>query len=484
VLASVERSASSLSSYGSNVHVLLRPDSSIVAVQTALGFLVTYNVAIDPSSRVYQRQKQDEKARRQSVGGRLPAQDLHSGQREVHIRFRMIIKIEAGIGKAVALDEGLVIATEKPAAVQCIPWTSDSKSTETSTELLSRMPWMNKKSNLVDIIYDRAMSLFVWIAGDGRAYAVQRIPGSPEKPDQPRRLFRGYGFHVPSESGMIARRAAINARFSLLAVGCENGEIHIYTARDYVGSIPLAYKLIPPASASTTGLITFISYSPDGYCLFAGYEHGWVMWSVYGKLGGSSFSADGAITQDNDDLWLMGFEDGSWIDGGSGMLFTTPNDARLWLLEVVRSAVTGCFTPSNVSRMLLHSSSSLMVYRGHDLPDLVSVSGDASLWHQAQFPAAYLADQRPIRSAVISPDGRYVAIAGRRGLAHYSVHSGRWKTFDDPYIESSFVVRGGMCWHQHILIAAVEFGEHHEVCSLPSDEWPPADRPPVASVLP
>ncbi|MCJ1382628.1 hypothetical protein MMC17_005741 [Xylographa soralifera] len=439
LLVSVIRSASSLRTYGDNVDVLLRPDSSVVAVQTSLGFLITYNITFDPSARVFQQQRHDEKATRRSSSGRLPMQDLIAGQREILIRFRMIIKIDAGIAKALALDEELVIATEKPAAIQCIRWVTDSKTSQTSTELLNRMPWMNKKSAVVDIIHNRAMSLFVWIANDGRAYAVQRIPTGDEKSDVPRRLFRGYGFHVPEEESIFAVKASINARFSLLAVGCSNGEIHVYTARDYVGSIPLSHKLVPPVSLSTCGPITFLSYSPDGYCLFVGYANGWVLWSVYGKLGGNSFVADRSISKENNDLWLSGTREGSWIDGGSGVLFSRYGDSRLWLLEMVRSAVTGCFGPANISRMLLHSSSTVMVYRGHDLLDLVSVSADSSLWHQAQIPAAYLLDQRPVRSAVISPDGRYIAVAGRRGLAHYSINSGRWKTFDDSDVENSFV---------------------------------------------
>ena len=463
LLVSVIRSASSLRTYGDNADVLLRPDSSVVAVQTSLGFLITYNVTVDPSARVFQHQRHDEKVTRRASSGRLPVQDPIAGQREVLIRFRMIIKIDAGIAKALALDEELVIATEKPAAIQCIRWVTDNKTSQTSTELLNRMPWMNKKSAVVDIIYNRAMSLFVWIANDGRAYAVQRIPFGNEKSDGARRLFRGYGFHVPEEESIFAVKASINARFSLVAVGCSNGDIHVYTARDYVGSIPLSHKLVPPASRTTCGPITFLSYSADGYCLFVGYANGWALWSVYGKLGGNSFVADRSISKENNDLWLSGTRDGSWIDGGSGVLFSRYGDSRLWLLEMVRSAVTGCFGPANISRMLLYSSSTVMVYRGHDLLDLVSVSADSSLWHQAQIPAAYLLDQRPIRSAVISPDGRYIAVAGRRGLAHYSINSGRWKTFDDPDAENSFVVRGGMCWYQHILIVAVESGEHHEV---------------------
>ena len=466
LLVSVIRSPSSLRTYGDNVDVLLRPDSSVVAVQTSQGFLVTYNITVDPSTRVLQQQRHGEKGARRSSSGRLPVQDPIAGHREVLIRFRMIIKIDAGVAKALALDEELVIATEKPAAIQCIRWVTDNKTSQTSTELIHRMPWMNKKSAVIDIIYNRAMSLFVWIASDGRAYAVQRIPAENQKPDLPRRLFRGYGFHIPEVDSIFAEKASINARFSLLAIGCSNGEVYVYAARDYAGSIPLSHKLIPPVSLSKTGPIAFLSYSPDGYCLFVGYAYGWVLWSVYGKLGGNSFIVDRTISKENDDLWLSGTCSGSWIDGGSGIVLSLHGDSRLWVLEMIRSALTGCFGPANVSRMLLHSSSSVMVYRGHDLSDLVSITADSSLWHQAQIPVAYLLDQRPIRSAVISPDGRYIAVAGRRGLTHYSVTSGRWKTFDDPDVENSFVVRGGMCWYEHILIVAVEFAEHHEVCAI------------------
>lgn len=79
-------------------------------------------------------------------------------------------------------------------------------------------------------------------------------------------------------------------------------------------------------------------------------------------------------------------------------------------------------------------------------------------------PPIYLIDNWPVKSVAISPDGRYVAIAGKRGLAHYSVNSGRWKTFVNETMEQSFHVRGGMCWYHHILVAAVECDDVYEVC--------------------
>ena len=388
----------------------------------------------------------------------------HIGQREVHIRFRMIIKIDAGIDKVLALDDELVVAIKRPAAVQCIRWTLDNAGAQTNTELLNRMPWMNKKSNILDMIHDRAMSLYIFITSDGRAYAVQKAAETYQDPDMSKKVFRGYGFHAPTQDYTSATKGAINARFSLLAIGCANGVVYIYTARDYVGNIPLSHTLEPPASLSTTGSITCVTYSPDGYCLFVGYERGWVIWSVYGKQGASSFGSDSAISQENDDAWLTGIQSAHWISGGSELIFTALDENRIWILELAKSAVTGCFSAANLSRLLLHTASSLMLYRGHDLSNLVSISADPSLWHQVQIPELYLASQHPIRCVAVSADGRYIAVAGRRGLAHYSVNSGRWKEFDDSDAENAFVVRGGMCWHQHILIAAVEVDERYEVC--------------------
>ena len=80
-----------------------------------------------------------------------------------------------------------------------------------------------------------------------------------------------------------------------------------------------------------------------------------------------------------------------------------------------------------------------------------------------QMPQTYLAGNWPIRYCSLSNDGRLIAIAGRRGLAHYNSNSGRWKLFFDQQQEQAFVVKGGLLWFHHILIAAVEMGKTHQV---------------------
>lgn len=52
--------------------------------------------------------------------------------------------------------------------------------------------------------------------------------------------------------------------------------------------------------------------------------------------------------------------------------------------------------------------------------------------------------------------GQYVAIAGKRGLAHYSAISTKWKLFGNEHQEQTFIVRGGIVWWQNIIAFACQ----------------------------
>lgn len=469
VVASVVRSPQSLQSYGPNQHVLLRPDSAVVVIQTTSGYLITYSLTTEPTAQIYKTTYADHgsgHARHKSLSGLAIRQgeDPHwgpgegHGVREVSLQFKMVIKLESGISKVLALDDELIVATNRPAAMQCIRWVADKSGSQHSTHLLKNMPWVANEVSVVDMVFDRPMNISTWITSDGCAYAVQRTKARKKSDGSlGQRSFHGYCFHNPESPAHKAVRATINARFSLITVGCANGDVLVYNAKDYTGNIALSHRIKPPPAASTShGALTFLSYSPDGYCLVVGYEQGWAMWSVYGKPGSCSFTAERDISESNGEQWLLRVQDGFWLGGGSQIVLLGHGDNELWMVDLARSAIVGNFSSANVSRSLLQTNAGFMLYKGHDLPNLTQVSSEAGSWHHVDVPLVYLARQWPIRNAVIANDGRYVAVAGRRGLAHYSVNSGRWKTFDDLDAESDFTVRGGMCWHQHVLIAAVE----------------------------
>jgi len=380
---------------------------------------------------------------------------------DASLSFRMVMKLDAGITRALALDSELIVATHKPAAIQCIRWNVGSENSQTATQLIEDMEWLEDKSSPVDIVYDRPMSLFTFVTSSGAAYAVQKTLSKDR--DHIKGLFIGHKFHTAGKPEEAAVKSAINSRFSIIAIGCTDGSIALYNVRDYNGGINLLYKVQPSLSRNSTGAIRMLSYSPDGYCLFVGYENGWATWSVYGQPGGTSFSANKEYTELSSDVWLNGVVDGFWTAQGTDIVLLDGAGSRLWILEFARSAIAGCPTSANIARTMLHTSSGFMVYRGYQMPDLLTIAADISLWQFIKTPAGYLADQGPIRFAVMSSDGRYLAIAGQRGLAHYSFQSGRWRTFEDVTEQNSFAVRGGMCWHHHILIAATDGADGHEV---------------------
>jgi hypothetical protein len=217
VLASLRRSGKSLSNYGKNDGVHFRPDGSLVVLHTNLGFLILYAVDNESGARVFQQRTQESQTRKQSVARTFGTSDS-SGLPEIALRFRKIIKIDAGIKSIIALDQDLIVATAKPPAIQCIRWETQKGLHQTSTQLLGKMSWIERKASIVYMVHDRAMNLSVWLDADGSAYAVRRVrpqvihrPSSEESSQssassiQPAtKLFDGYKFHSSSEAGGMA----------------------------------------------------------------------------------------------------------------------------------------------------------------------------------------------------------------------------------------------------------------------------------------
>lgn len=295
--------------------------------------------------------------------------------------------------------------------------------------------------------YDRPMNLFCWITSDGRAYAVQKV--ARVDADGNMKSFRGYCFHTPTTPGERAVTACIDARFSIIAVGCANATIKIYLIRDYTSSAPLSHTL--PSPSSSACLIT-LTASPDGNCLFAGYNTGFTTFSVFGRPLSSTFSLGSSnLSQRPNEAYMLGTRSAAWLSSELLLLPSTPSD-RIWSLEFSRSATTmqAGLSTASISRPVLVTGDKAMLYNGGEM------GREEGMWNTIQLPMGYLASQYPVRSVALGIDGRYFAVAGRRGLAHFSIGSGRWKTFVDPHVEESFWVRGGMVWFGHVLIAAVE----------------------------
>ncbi|CAG2063594.1 unnamed protein product [Timema podura] len=73
-------------------------------------------------------------------------------------------------------------------------------------------------------------------------------------------------------------------------------------------------------------------------------------------------------------------------------------------------------------------------------------------WIVVPIPSAYSGTNWPIRYTAIDSDGQNIAVAGRTGLAHYSLLTRKWKLFGNETQEKDFVVTGGLLWWRDYVV--------------------------------
>lgn len=63
----------------------------------------------------------------------------------------------------------------------------------------------------------------------------------------------------------------------------------------------------------------------------------------------------------------------------------------------------------------------------------------------------------------IDSEGQNLAVAGRTGLAHYSMLSRKWKLFGNETQEKDFVVTGGLLWwRDHVVMGCYSILENRD----------------------
>lgn len=91
------------------------------------------------------------------------------------------------------------------------------------------------------------------------------------------------------------------------------------------------------------------------------------------------------------------------------------------------------------------------------------VNKNLAQWDSIQLPVVYVGENWPIRYVSVNSSGHYIAVAGKRGLCHYSIASGKWKMFGNEFMEQSFIVRGGgILWWDHVLLFSCQNLENYD----------------------
>ncbi|WVF67677.1 hypothetical protein IAT40_002436 [Kwoniella sp. CBS 6097] len=302
---------------------------------------------------------------------------------------------------------------------------------------------------------------------------VGRTLHPPPKPQDMTRRIEALGLMEDRDEGEMedvedwAEQVAVNPRFGLVAVGLASGKINIVSLPPWPARPRLSHTLDLRLSAnlrSSPGGITSLAWTGDGYCLAAGYERGWAAWSMGGRLGGWDVKDD----EEHDDRKskASGVGELFWAPGNLELFVLRPDlqhGPQIEVISFVKSATTSQQSPDNTRYAFLQMDDRVLVYRGADQPDMSVINPESDVWQSIKIPAAYIASNWPLRYASISSDGKLIAVAGRKGLTHYSASSGRWKLFPDERQEREFTVRGGLLWFHHVLIAAVDVDKTHQL---------------------
>lgn len=354
--------------------------------------------------------------------------------------------------------------------------------------------------HLTQMVYSRVMDSYVWVASDGRAYvtsvdadltqatwkgrcfhgshprrrrSLARSKNAPTSAETPARQRSVVSQDTP-RSTSPALCASINVQMGLLTVGQVDGSISVYVLRSQSRAVSshilsLRTALRSTASSLSSGPVQTLQWTSDGLALAVGWEKGWAVWSAWGKLMGHSFTHDafGVRNKHFADVFMDGVRDLFWGPGGTELFVLAGQrqsqqqqksfkPSQLFIIPHAKSAVAGQHSPDNTRFAFIQLDDALLVYRGSEQPDMSIINPDSDVWQHIKIPQDYLSTNWPVRYASISPDGLLIAVSGRRGLAHYSATSGRWKAFTYPREEESFVVRGGMQWFEHVLIVACQ----------------------------
>ncbi|KAM0787921.1 hypothetical protein ACM66B_006127 [Microbotryomycetes sp. NB124-2] len=400
--------------------------------------------------------------------------------------------------------------------------------------------------NTVDPFSSRKPTRFVMLLSDGRAYLVNWAPSldGPKEPTSPsysrrssmmreseknvlfdedeateeqRRettkwVWSGVCFHPQPQSGDVESQEreldlgkggstlAVNEKFSLVAVGCEDGTLatyNLYPSRVGESETTLINTAAPvkprlshtsslrqtlntTTSGLQTGRVTALSWASDGYALALGWQFGWAIWSVYGRLGSWSvqgslatgYGVEGEKSDAFEDHFMHGVRDLFWSPGNLELFILCPpptypklkpHDEQLFIVPFAKSAVSSLHTPDNTKHAFLQLDDRVLVYRGADQPDMSVINPESDVWQHIKIPASYIALQHPIRYAVISSDARLIAVAGQRGLTHYNALSGRWKLFELEKEEDAIKVVGGMAWWSNVLIVGCIESGHYQL---------------------
>ncbi|KAM8984709.1 guanine nucleotide exchange factor subunit RIC1 isoform 1-T1 [Ara ararauna] len=501
LIVSYKELSKAASQFGPYKQAEWRPDSTMIAVSTANGYILFFEI---PSTRdKYLYEPMYPKGSPHLKG--TPHYKEEQCAPSLSLEMKKVLDLQASITSLQSMLEDLLVATadgflhlvhwdgmtngRKAINLCTVPFSVDLQSSRAGSFLGFEDVYIR------DMEYCATLDGFAVVFNDGRVGFITPMSS---------RLTAEQLHGVWAQDVIDGTCVAVNNKYRLMAFGCANGSVQVYTVDTTTGAMQFSHKLelTPkqyPDIWNKTGPVKLIRWSPDSCVVMVTWEcGGFSLWSVFGAqlictLGGDfAYQSDGAK---KDPLKISSMTWGSegyhlWvIDGNSSSNMKperdTYNEARqfgILQFHFIKSALTVNPCMSNQEQVLLQGEDRLYLNCGDaaqaqsprntshsehkptrergpfsdgssDSQGLSTLLGHRH-WHVVQIHSTYLESNWPIRFSAIDKLGQNVAVVGKFGFAHYSLLTKKWKLFGNITQEQNMMVTGGLAWWNDFIVLA------------------------------
>ncbi|XP_012281300.1 guanine nucleotide exchange factor subunit Rich [Orussus abietinus] len=480
------RTLDSLRKYGENNLVQWRPDSNMLVVSTTDSYLLFYHL-MDTSTDGHGLYDQKDS----------PVTSLKRDSAELFIKeiipalsisFEKSAWVDGGISSLVCIRDELMVATKTSHVIR-YKW--DSTANRDYSLDLRRIPFsIDQQVSTIaipitennvyvsDIEYSPLVGGFAIVLSNGRA-AFLTAQSLKFDPNQVQGI---WGRDLED-----ATCAAVNHKYRLIAFGRQNSEGVVYYVDETTGGLEVSHSLSLSSKdyPGRPGSVKCLRWTPDSCAIALAWEGGGLaIWSTFGALLLCTLKWDYGLrvdlSRDNPlhvltmewsaegyQLWMLRESPGPSLVEENG---NEQNGRKRSLIQLdfVKSPLTvnPCMSQHghlylqgenrlylNLGSGVSNNSSGFHLVNEVPLDTSTQTLAGSKQWLVVPIPSAYSGSNWPIRYTAIDNDGLSLAVAGRTGLAHYSLLSRKWKLFGNETQERDFIVTGGLLWYRGFLIA-------------------------------
>nr|XP_021489937.1 RAB6A-GEF complex partner protein 1 isoform X4 [Meriones unguiculatus] len=495
LIVTYKEPAKSSTQFGSYKQAEWRPDSTMIAVSTANGYILFFHIASSRGDK-YLYEPVYPKGSPQMKG--IPHFKEEHCAPALNLEMKKILDLQAPIMSLQSVLEDLLVATSD-GLLHLIHWegmTNGRKAINLSTVPFSVDLQSSRDVHIKDMEYCATLDGFAVVFNDGKVGFITPVSSR----------FTAEQLHgVWPQDVIDGTCVAVNNKYRLMAFGCASGSVQVYTIDNTTGAMLLSHKLELTAKQypdiwNKTGAVKLIRWSPDNSAVIVTWEYGGLsLWSVFGAqlictLGGDfAYRSDGTK---KDPLKINSMSWGAegyhlWVISGFGSQHTEieanirsiVKQPSILLFQFIKSVLTVNPCMSNQEQVLLQGEDRLYLNCGEasqtqnpkcssaradrmprregspfadgglESPGLSTLLGHRH-WHVVQISSTYLESNWPIRFSAIDKLGQNIAVAGKFGFAHYSLLTKKWKLFGNITQEQNMIVTGGLAWWNDFMVLA------------------------------